>query len=396
MTLLRICRYARARAVRTHHLLALLAPGWLIACEPNHSESGDVAATLAETGELARVHARDSALDAEVPRLLARYGVASVSFAFIDDGRIVVERAYGEQSAGVAATTNTLFGLASVTKPVSAEVLLRLVGAGKLSLDAPMSTAWIDPDVAEDPRAMRITMRHALAHQTGLPNWRGHSPGGKLAFAFTPGTAYAYAGEGYDYAARYAERTLGQNFETLAQRLVFDPLNMTSTSYSWRSWMKDRLAVPLDSAGTWGAPQVEDSSHWNAGNNLITTAGDYARFVLSVMREEGLPPALAAERFQPARGPQIPWECSRSTTSCPKGVTQTLGWLRVDYDNGPVFLHTGLNGRPGGERTVAYFDPGRRHGAVVFTSGVNGERLYRDVLRILDPDAPILAYLARR
>jgi CubicO group peptidase (beta-lactamase class C family) len=294
----------------------------------------------------------------------------------------------------VPATPATLYGLASVTKPVSAEVLLRLVAGGRLSLDEPVASAWVDPDVVGDARAGQLTVRHALAHQTGLPNWRGRSPGGKLAFAFAPGTAYAYAGEGYDYAARFAERKLGRSFEDLADEMVLGPLGMRSTAYSRRGWMAGRLAVPLDSAGRWGEPQVEDSSHWNAGNNLITTAGDYARFIASVSRGEGLSPALAAERLQPARGPQMTWQCRTASAACPRAVTQALGWVRLDYAAGPVFLHTGLNGRPGGERTVAYFDPQRRRGVVVFTSGENGVRLYRDVLAMLDPGTPILAFLA--
>jgi CubicO group peptidase (beta-lactamase class C family) len=335
-----------------------------------------------------------AALDAQVPTLLTRHGVSSVSMALIEDGHVVLERAYGEQSPGVPATPSTLYGLASVTKPISAETLLRLVAAGRLSLDEPVASAWVDPDVADDPRAQALTVRHALAHQTGLPNWRGRSPGGKLAFAFAPGTAYAYAGEGYDYAARFAERKLGRDFEDLAEEMVFRPVGMRSTSYSRRDWMRGRLAVPLDSAGRWGEPQVEDSSHWNAGNNLITTAGDYARFVASVMRSEGLTPALAAERLRPARGPQMTARCQAAPAVCPRAITQALGWVRLDYAAGPVFLHTGLNGRPGGERTMAYFDPGRRRGAVVLTSGSSGSRLYHDVLTLLDPGAPVLAFLA--
>ncbi len=336
-----------------------------------------------------------AALDAQVPALLRRHGVASVSLALIEDGRVVLERAYGEQSAGVPATPATLYGLASVTKPVAAETVLRLAAAGRFSLDEPMASAWVDPDLAGDPRARALTVRLALAHQTGFPNWRGHTPGAKLAFASAPGTAYTYSGEGYDYAARFAERKLGRNFEALAQETVFGPLGMTSTSFSRRGWMRGRLAVGLDSAGRWGEPQVEDSAHWNAGNNLITTAGDYARFVASVMRGEGLTPALAAERLRPAAGPQTPWRCQAAPAVCPRSITQALGWMRLDYATGPVILHLGSNqDRPGGERTVAYFEPGRRRGAVVLTSGANGARLYADVLALVNPGAPIVAFLA--
>jgi CubicO group peptidase (beta-lactamase class C family) len=375
------------RAARFPHVALTLALA--AACT-----RGTAAADVARTAHAPTGVALDAVLDAQVPALLARYGVASVSMALIEDGRVVLERAYGEQSAGVPATVGTLYGLASVTKPVSAETLLRLAAAGRFSLDEPVASAWIDPDVAGDPRARVLTVRHALAHQTGLPNWRGRSPGGKLAFAFVPGTAYAYAGEGYDYAARFTERKLGRNFEDLAQEMVFGPLGMRSTSYSRRGWMSGRLAVPLDSAGRWGEPQVEDSSHWNAGNNLITTAGDYARFVASVMRGEGLTPALDAERLRPARGPQMNARCQATPTACPRAISQALGWVRLDYAAGPVFLHTGLNGRPGGERTVAYFDPARRRGVVVLTSGSNGARLYADVAALVDPGAPIVAFLA--
>src|SRR6185503_19062288 len=105
-------------------LLALLA---LASCETTHSSR--VAASSAQ-----------AALDAQVPALLGKYRIASVGVALIVEGRVVLERGYGEQSAGVSATPATLFNLASLTKPVTAEVLLRLIAARQLSLDEPMSS----------------------------------------------------------------------------------------------------------------------------------------------------------------------------------------------------------------------------------------------------------------
>jgi CubicO group peptidase (beta-lactamase class C family) len=335
-----------------------------------------------------------ASLDAGVPALLAKHQVASVSIALIERGRVVLERAYGEQSAGVPATPQTLFNLASVTKPVSAEVLLRLVAAGQLSLDEPLATHWVDPDVAADPRHQQLTLRIALSHQTGLPNWRGRSPDGKLAFSFAPGSAFGYSGEGYDYAARFAERKLQRSFEDLAQQWVLGPLRMASTSYSYREWMKGRLAVPRVN-GHWGEPQVLSTGEWNAGNNLITTAGDYARFVVSVMRGEGLTKPLATERLQPVRGPQPAWTCpAAAATACPRTSNIVFGWNRLDFTDGPVFMHTGSNGRPGGERTLAYFDAQRRRGVVILTSGAEGEPLYREIAALIDPGSRASTYLA--
>jgi CubicO group peptidase (beta-lactamase class C family) len=334
-------------------------------------------------------------LDAMVPALLAKYGVASIGVALIDDGRVTLTRTYGRQSVGVPATDATLFNLASLTKPVAAETILRLVSAGRLSLDEPISSYWVDPDVAADPRHKLLTARIALSHQTGLPNWRGRSPGGKLAFEFDPGSAFGYSGEGFDYAGRYAEKKLGKSFEALTQEYVFAPIGMTSTSYSRRGWMTGHLAIPLDSAGNWAEAQVVDSAEWNAANNLITTPGDYARFVVSVMKGERLTDAVAAERLQPARGPNLPARpCSVAPPAvCPTAVSFATGWLRLDYADGPVMMFTGLNQRPGGERTIAYFDPRRRHGAVVLTSGDKGQQLFMDVLDLMDPGSPVTAFV---
>jgi CubicO group peptidase (beta-lactamase class C family) len=301
----------------------------------------------------ANIASIESALDARIPALLHEYRIASVSVALIEHGGVVLEKAYGEPSAGVAATPATLFNLASLTKPVTIEVLLLLVAKGQLSLDEPMYPYWVDPDIASDPRHRELTLRMALNHRTGLPNWRGHSPDGKLRLTFDPGTAFLYSGEGFDYAAHYAEKKLGRPFEDLAQEEIFGPERMTRTSYSFREWMRDAMAIPLNPDGSWGNPQVQSTGWWNAANHLITTAGDYARFVVSVMRRDG-------EAIE-------------------------FGWRRVDFPDGPVFTYTGLNDRPGGERTLAYFEPRRQHGVVILTSGAEGERLYREIAALIDP-----------
>jgi len=341
---------------------------------------------------LARV---STELDARVPRLLAEYEIASVGVALIEDGRVTMTKVYGEQAPGVPASNATLFNLASLTKPVTAEVILRLASSGALSLDEPMTQYWTDPDIATDPRRERLTARIALAHQTGFPNWRGE--GGRLAFRSDPGTAFGYSGEGYDYLGRFAEKRVGRSFEALAQEYVFGPIGMKNTSYSARGWMRGRLATPRDSAGRWGQPQVRDSADWSGANNLITTVGDYAAFVVSVMNGDRLTKAMAAEHLRPASGPQPPFGCKIEPAGlCPRAMNFALGWIRLDYERGPIMLFLGMNDRPGGERTLVYFEPQSRRGAVVLTSGRNGQRLLLDVVDVVDPASPVTAFLRQR
>jgi CubicO group peptidase (beta-lactamase class C family) len=168
--------------------------------------------------------------------LLESEHVASVSFAQIVGGKTTLAEAYGEQSPGVATSTFTSYNIASMSKPISAEVLLRLASKGRLSLDEPMYKYWVDPDVADDPRAKLLTPRMALDHQTGFANWRRET-NGKLAFTRDPGKAFGYSGEGYQYVARFAEKKTGEPFESLAQTLIFNPAGMTHTAYTHRPWI---------------------------------------------------------------------------------------------------------------------------------------------------------------
>lgn len=337
-------------------------------------------------------------LDARAAALLAEHRVASVGVALIENGRVALAKVYGQRAPGVQASDATLFNLASLTKPVTAEVILRLASAGALSLDEPMARYWIDPDIARDPRRERLTARLALNHQTGFPNWRTDSPGARLALQFDPGSAFGYSGEGYDYVGRYAERRTGRSFESLAQQYVLGPAGMTSTSYSRRDWMRDRVAVPLDTGGRWAEPQVSDSGHWSGANNLLTTIGDYAKFVVSVMNGDGLTSAMRAERLLPAAGPHPPLACNLAPpTPCPRALNFALGWVRLEYERGPIMAFVGRNDRPGGERTVVYFDPARKRGVVVLTSGMDdGQRLMLDVLDVVDPGSPVTAFLKQR
>jgi len=134
-------------------------------------------------------------LDKEMPRLLSDLHVKSVSFATIKGGRITNVAAYGAQSTGVPATTGTLYNIASLTKPLTAEIILQLASKGRVSLDEPMDRYWSDPDLTSDHRRELLTPRLALSHQTGFPNWRNAQRG--LAFDRQPGTAWGYSGEGY-------------------------------------------------------------------------------------------------------------------------------------------------------------------------------------------------------
>ena len=189
----------------------------------------------------------------EITALLKDNAVPSVSFALIKSGRIVQADALGEQSPGVRATTETLYNIASLTKPLTAEIIMRMVATGVFGLDDPMYPAFVDPDVAADPRNRLLTPRLALTHQTGFPNWRGKDG---LKFLRDPGTGYGYSGEGYQYVAHFAEKKTGQSFEALADHYLLRADRLANTSYVDQPWFKGRIAIPTAADGTPLEPHI--------------------------------------------------------------------------------------------------------------------------------------------
>ena len=332
-----------------------------------------------------------AAIETGVPQWLAESEVASAAIAYIEEGRVAWTAAYGEQSPGQRATPATLYNVASLAKPVSAEVMLRLASERRVSLDEPMSRHWVDPDVANDPRSELLTLRIALSHRTGFPNWR-RMTNGVLTFQSEPGAAFTYAGEGYEYARRYAQAASGEPFEHAAQRLVFAPIGMRNTAYTRRDWFAGRIAAPHAEDGAVGEPSINDGEML-ASDDLYTTVGDYARFVISVMNNEGVSADIARQRLQydiELRDGGCGGEHSLPMDACPLSVGMGLGWMVFRYAGETVVTHSGSDS---GEQTLTFFVPERRIGAVIFTNSANGRRVFPQIVAQLYPNEDFLELL---
>ena len=349
---------------------ALAAVCLAVGCTERASAVQELGAASA-TGDEQRV------LDERVPLWLEEHDVPSAAVTFIRDGNIAFTAVYGEQAPGVPATERTLYSTASLGKPITSEVVVRLASDGRLSLDEPMSPHWVDPDVENDPRHLALTPRVALTHQTGFANWRRMTDG-VLKFQFDPGTRTGYSGEGMDYVVRFIERRLGASFDALAEAYVFAPAGMTSTAYTRRPWFEGRLAWPRFPDGEWREPRVLTEP--SGAGDVRTTSADYARFVLSVMAGDGVTDALAAERVR-LHSDLLASNCPPDRvdpSACPERAGFGLSWFVQGYDGETVVSHTGSNL---GEKALVFFVPERGLGAVVFANGANGNRV---IYRIAD------------
>lgn len=316
---------------------------------------------------------------------LRKERVESASIAVIRSGRIVSTGAWGMAGPNRAATVATPYNLASLTKPLTAEVILRLVSADKLSLDEPMDRYWSDPDLSRDPRRMKLTVRMALSHRTGLPNWRNAKG---LAFEQDPGTTTGYSGEGYQYAARYAERRTGQAFETLAGRWLFAPAHMRAAGYVSAQGAMLPIAVPYDDAGK--PLPIERVTRYNAADLAHATARDYARFLIDARNDRGLLPSVAAERST-SQADLTPGTCAGAkAASCPPWTGFGLGWQLLGFPGGTTMLHTG---KDAGAFTFAAINRASGDGIVILTNSDNGWRVILPILERTRSDPRLIAFL---
>lgn len=342
------------------------------ACAPLAAQSATSSIPTPASGLLAT-------LDAQVPGWLAQHGVPSLAVAYIRDGQVAWTRVYGDRAEGMPASDSTMYNIASLTKPLFAELVLRLAADGRLSLDEPMSPHWTDPDVAADPRSALFTPRLALSHQLGFTNWRRETEG-VLRIGFQPGTQFRYSGEGYEYARRWLQNRTGASVDSLARQYIFRPAGMHSTSFTRQPWFAQRMAIPNGPEGRWGNPSLGDTA--NAADDIHTTIGDYARFVVSVMEGGGVSPALAAQRDSIHQTGVEQCDPAKVLV-CPARIGYGLGWTVFEYADPAenVLWHTGGDW---GEKSIVFYYPGRREGVVMFTNGAKG-------FNVMVPAAVLLA-----
>lgn len=187
-------------------------------------------------------------------------GIPGGALAVVRERRLVYARGYGlaDREKGIAATPETLFRIASLSKPITAVAILKLVDQGRLALDSP---AWkilaLEPPTAAnrtstvDPRQARITVRHLLNHTGGWDREKSLDPmfsSIKIAdnlgaprpatadmivrymagqpLNSDPGTRYAYSNFGYCLLGRIIEKLSGETYEQFVRKQILAPLGI--------------------------------------------------------------------------------------------------------------------------------------------------------------------------
>jgi CubicO group peptidase (beta-lactamase class C family) len=264
---------------------------------------------------------------------MALYRVPAVSIAIVEGGRVALTRAVGVKEAGKPdpVTPTTLFQAASISKPVTATGMLRLVERGTLQLDTDVNrylTSWKVPDNAFTATE-KVTLRRIVSHRAGLtvhgfPGYARTEPvptvvqvldGEKPANTApvrvdtTPGAITRYSGGGTTVMQQLLVDVTGTPFPALMQQLVLGPAGMTHSTFEQplpsaraaeAAQAHDRRGTVI--AGGWHAyPEMAPAGLWTTPTDLATWAVAVAE--ARTGRSTGLlSQAMAAQMLTPQQG----------------------------------------------------------------------------------------------
>ena len=329
-------------------------------------------------------------------------GVGGAAVAVWYRGELVAERQAGDARVGIPVEPDTLFGLASITKPIAATTVMSLVEEGRLALD--QSVAGLLPEFAAGPttgvasnpdvESLRplITVRHLLCHTSGLPEDLASRESRyrdrldleamtdamcRLPLQSAPGETLRYSNAGYAILARIAERVGHQPFWELTRDRVLDPLGLSDIVAEPGHDLEPRLAWLQDAHHPGTEYETYNSAYWRTlalpWGGLYGTVSDVARFAGSFLRgqtgDDPLAPATRAAMIVDQTG-GVPGGVESGKIHWPVG-RWGLGW----EVKGEKERHwTGMRASPrtfchfGQAGTLVWGDPDRDLALAVFTN----------------------------
>lgn len=269
-----------------------------------------------------RVEVALSKLEPLVEKIVADDGVPGLAIGIVHNDKVVYLKGFGLREAGKpdAVDADTVFQIASLSKPISATVVAALVGDGGVSWDAKIVD--LDPTfrLAEPYPTSELTIRDLFAHRSGLPGTAGDDLEGigydrteilrRLRFV-SPSSSfragYSYSNFGLTQGAVAAAKPTGKPWEDVAEEKLYRPLGMTSTSSRHADFVEraNRAALHIEVDGAWAAKIRRDPDAQAPAGGVSSTVRDLAQWMrleLAAGARDGKP-VIAADALDQTHVP---------------------------------------------------------------------------------------------
>lgn len=326
----------------------------------------------------------------EAQRILRRHRCLGATICLFDGAGARHVLAYGESSQGVAAGADTVYRIASVSKLVTAMGAMRLQEMGVLRLDRDVN-AYL-PFSLRHPRAPQtpITLEMLMSHRAAIHDGEVYNNGigrgallrdilaGDSYCSHLPGETWEYSNLGAGIAGAVMEAAAGEDFETLMQKTVFGPLQVTATFYPQKvqgTLADARRILPPRRQPNFNAAQrrarllppsgVDAQRHYGlAHGNLCISAPELARLGAALLT----PGFLSEESLGAMRKVLCPF--GERAHNLSQGIGTFILEDRAICPR-PLYGHQGM---AYGACHGLFYDVEKQRGLVMLTAGVSEAR----------------------
>lgn len=325
-------------------------------------------------------------LTSALKKIMETENIPAISIAIINDNKVTYHQSLGVGNSETKKPVDnqSIFEAASLSKPVFAYFVMKMVEEGKIDLDKPLYQYVPHPGIASEFQedAKLITARMVLAHQTGFPN---HSNGEPITLAFKPGTDFMYSGEAYQYLAAIIGMQNGVGWKAdlnVFQKEVTEPLGMTHSTFVWDDYLATHKVFGHDKEGN----PTDDTPRAGSGEgttffayaSLHSEASEYAKFIIAMLRKQG----LQEKTFHDMLREQTHF---KDDNPIKQEVGQTgwgLGFAQKITTDHTMHMHTGNNHD---FQAYAMFIPEKKYGLVVFTNSDKMQPFLSSLSEVLGP-----------
>jgi CubicO group peptidase (beta-lactamase class C family) len=307
-------------------------------------------------------------LDTLIEKGMGEYQVPGLAVGIVLDGKLAYARGFGQVTLGQpgGVTPDTLFHMASVTKPFVATAIMQLVEEGKIALDDP-AAKYLPYFRMDDSRYQAITIRQLLSHTSGMPDVKDYEwnrpqddegaleryvrslKGEKL--LWVPGTRFAYSNIGFEILGDVVAKVSGLSFEDYVERQILKPVGMSSSTLRLKRADAKRVAngyTKGTSTRPGASPLVPVAAYpynrpHNPSSGLLSSVNDMARWAMvNLNRGE-----LDGKRILKCSTYVLMWQPSAEVEFCHGGPCRKpgssvgLSWFLEEKDGRLIVSHGG-------------------------------------------------------
>jgi CubicO group peptidase (beta-lactamase class C family) len=317
-------------------------------------------------------------LQPSLEQIMRELKLPGLAVGVVEDGRLAYSRGFGIMKLGEdrPVTPETLFHMASITKPFVATSIMQLVEQGKVDLDAPV-VRYLPYFKLHDPRYASITVRQMVTHTSGMPDvqdylWnKPEYDNGALEryvrtlvdrdLLWEPGSKFRYSNMAFEVLGDLVAKVSGVSFEDYVNPHILQPLGMKSSTLLITKADQTRLAAG-HTRGKDGAVRLIEHYPYNRthtpSSNLHSNVVDMARWAMAnINRGE-----LSGQRILKNSTYDVMWK-----PAVEAGGRGSVGisWFLNDLNGQQAVFH---GGGDDGFLTYLIFVPARKTGVVVMSN----------------------------